>query len=169
MSIRRNILDNLAINYNYSYYLYITSPSKITNFHWGHFRYMAYKMLVIEACKLFTNNNNQKYNFYKLFEKLGTGEFRQLYVGNSKIENWKNDINLHSDFIIGLKYLRDNLFAHTDKVQGSSPLKQFFTKMKILINLGYHIQNELFLHISENQVRNLLDKTDFLISKFSQK
>lgn len=141
MNIRMDILRNVSINYSYTKHLFTISPT-ILSLHWSHIRYNLFCVLIIDLAKLFVENENQKFNFFKFLIKLEKGDYKKLGVSQSTIDHYKNKLNVYSPFFKSVKKYRNKIFAHTDILAGISPKKRFFTQLEDLINLGFNIANE---------------------------
>lgn len=118
-------------------------------------RYSLWVLTVLELCKLYDDNNNHCFNFYKFVRKVKQDRNKSLFKDKLRLktlENWENKLqNLKtSDTIIKLKDLRDKYYAHSDRTpellpEEITPNKQSIEK---LIRTGQEIifdfQNEVF-------------------------
>jgi hypothetical protein len=126
-----NILYRTMVAYHRAKYLNIGDSAKErkavrSNSFINHARFALWYLAVVEACKLFQNSSNQKYNLHKLFNILQDNQKKAYLKGNitsTEIKDWRTRLNSpeNSRTIGQLINLRDQLYAHTDDVNELFP------------------------------------------------
>jgi len=160
MEIRSDILWSVAVNYNYTNYFYTTTSWRGENSHWSYIQFNFFKVLVIDAAKLFIDTGNQKFNLFNLITNLETGEFRNLGVQVSRLQYYRNQLSAFNQFFDSIKEYRDRVFAHTDYMAGLNPGPLFFSHLEELINLGYEFMKETSMAITGKLIHNPINKTN---------
>lgn len=160
MTIRMDILRNVSINYSYTKHLYTNFSSTTVSTYWDHIRYNLFYVLIIDLAKLFVDNDNQKFNFFKFLIKLEKGDYKKLGVAQSTIDHYRKKLNVYSPFFKSVEKYRNKTFAHTDKLTGISPKRAFFIQLEDIINLGFKMANETSKTILNTEIVNTINCTD---------
>jgi hypothetical protein len=159
MAIRSSIMWDIAVNYNYAKYFYTSSSWRGENSHWSYIQFNFFKVLVIDVAKLFVDNRNQKFNFFKLLISLETGEFRNLEIQLIRIKHYRTRLSAFTQFFDSIEEYRNKFFAHTDYMAGLNPGPLFFSQLEELINIGYELMNETTMAITGKLIHNPINKT----------
>jgi len=160
ITIRIDILRNVTINYNYTKHLYTNFSATTISTYWEHIRYNLFYVLIIDLAKLFVENDNQKFNFFKFLIKLEKGDYKKLGVAQSTIDNYRKKLNVYSPFFKSVEKYRNEIFAHTDKLTGIGPTRAFFIQLEDIINLGFNMANEISKIIVNTEIINTINCTD---------
>jgi hypothetical protein len=125
----------------------------------GHFYRQSRFTIIVQLCKIFAENNNQKRNLYKLFNKLTFDKYdsdiqQQLYKNKdidrlfssrtdiqNEIIGIKTEISKHSDLIKKIVTLRDKYYAHSDT--DSDLPKVSNAELEVLVKLAVKIYNKI--------------------------
>ena len=172
----RNIIVDLNISLNNAKYL-LTSENTLDKGteqkikQHGFFKHHTYQLkfiIVIQLSKIFDNNQNQKRNIFKLFNRLENESFDKKFnerlnenagrfncVENRKqllqrIKILRNEINHELDFLKDLKNARDKLYAHKDPKKRIEFLK--WPDLERLIKLSSKIYNQTYGGIFGSQM-----------------
>ncbi|WP_299758267.1 hypothetical protein [uncultured Pontibacter sp.] len=143
---------------SFQYSNYLHSPDteeETTEINRNHFlRFISHiilRVLVIELCKLYNNDNsNQKFSIPKLLKKLkNDGHYSKLNFNKEKLGEWVSKLQSLERTVININVLRDKLYAHTDRQKPD--LEQYgfeFEELEILLELTediiYNINSDLF-------------------------
>lgn len=143
---------------SFQYSNYLHSPDteeEATEINRNHFlrftSHIILRVLVIELCKLYNNdNNNQKFSIPKLLKKLkNDGHYSKLNFNQEKLGEWVSKLQSLERTVININVLRDKLYAHTDRQKPD--LEQYgfeFEELKVLLELTediiFNINSDLF-------------------------
>jgi len=144
----------------YTKHFYSTTSWSDENPHASYIKFNFFKVLVIDAAKLFIDSGNQKFNLFNLITNLETGEFRNLGVQVSRLHYYRNRLSAFNQFFDFIKEYRNKVFAHTDYMAGLNPGPLFFSHLEELINLGYELMNETSMAITGKLIPNPINKTN---------
>lgn len=124
------------------------TDEKIINEYFFYSKVTAWRIFCIELCKLFVNQDNEKFNFHKLLNKLQPGGIYNSLMANSDIvQNWTDKLNSLSDQFNQLKLQRDKVYAHTDKDSFLHKNKITISDAKSLLSLAIEITSTLYERI----------------------
>ncbi|WP_417875979.1 hypothetical protein [Winogradskyella sediminis] len=161
----RNLIIDLNISLNNAKYLIKEkgTPTEQKIKEHGFFKHHIYQLkfiMIIQLCKIFDNNSNQKINVHKLFNRLRNEgydkELTEKLISNSDSYNGIKDkkemiavvnslqdkILLKNEFIESLVFLRNKVYAHKDKTDSYASLK--WTDLEELIKLSSEIYNKIY-------------------------
>lgn len=78
-------------------------------------RHLLFRSLVIELCKIFSDNENEKFNVFKLLRGLQKdGHFKSLKVDENEIYKYEKALCKHKTTIENIVTLRNQYYAHHD-------------------------------------------------------
>jgi mannose/fructose/N-acetylgalactosamine-specific phosphotransferase system component IIB len=158
----RGIILDLNISINNAKYL-LTDSAELENKikKHGFFQHHTYQLkfiTVIQLSKIFEDNDNQKRNVLKLFnkienERLDRGLLNLLAENKGKFNRFdtkeqilkainilRNEIETYSKIIDNIKKARDTIYAHKDPNKKILYIK--WTDLEQLVNLSSRIYNE---------------------------
>jgi AbiU2 len=126
----------------------------------SHYYFQARFTIIIQLCKIFSDNKNQKRNVYKFFNRITSDaydeEFKKKLKGNIGISHLfstrkeiQDDIELirgeiadHNELILKVVTLRNKCFAHSDPEQELPKVTN--TELEILVKLAISIYNKIY-------------------------
>ena len=129
----------------------------------GFFHYVYFQSrftIVVQLCKIFDENDNQKRNFFKLFNKLSFDKYDEsiieilkmnevsnhLFAKRKDITNEINlltkEIEIQKEIIDKIVFLRDKVYAHSDPDSNLPDVSN--QELEVLIDLAIKIYNNLF-------------------------
>lgn len=127
-------------------------------FFWHFYRQSRFT-IIVQLCKIFAENNNQKRNLNKLFKKLTSDKYDkkieeqleknkgvdELFSSRSDITNEIKEINdeisRHADLIKKIVTLRNKFYAHSDP--DSDLPKVSNADLEVLVKLAVKIYNTI--------------------------
>ena len=127
-------------------------------FFWHFYRQSRFT-IIVQLCKIFAENNNQKRNLYKLFNRLTSDKYDsdiqqqldknkdidRLFSSRTNVQNEiteiKTEISKHSDLIKKIVTLRDKYYAHSDP--DSDLPKVSNADLEVLVKLAVKIYNKI--------------------------
>jgi hypothetical protein len=136
----------------------------------SHFYLQSRFTIIVQLCKLFDENKNQKRNLFKLFDRLSSEEYdeelieklnsncnsNRLFGNRSDIQTEiiliKAEIETHRDIIKKIISLRDKFYAHSDpsSVLPRADNPELEALVKLAVKIYNQIRGKLFVSIRRN-------------------